>query len=46
VKTEENRAERMAKFEKFFESFSANSENIPILPDEAYTRESFYSDHD
>jgi len=46
LKTDENLAERMAKLEEFFESFSANSENIPILPDEAYTRESFYSDHD
>jgi len=43
VKTQE---QRMADLEKFFEEFSANSENIPRLPDEAFTRESFYSDHD
>ncbi len=46
AKTDENRSERMAKLEKFFESFSANSENLPVLSDEALTRESFYSDHD
>ena len=46
VKTEANRAERMARLEKFFEDITAYSDKIPILPDEAYTRESFYSDHD
>jgi hypothetical protein len=38
--------ERMARLEKFFEEISANSENIPRLPDEAFTRERFYRDHD
>jgi hypothetical protein len=45
-KTPLNREERLANLEKFFEEISAHSEKIPILPDEAYTRESFYSDHD
>ena len=40
------REQRRAKLEKFFEEISANSENIPVLSDEALTRESFYSDHD
>jgi hypothetical protein len=40
-----SREERLAKLEKFFDEISANSENIPLLPDEAFTRESFYSDH-
>jgi len=30
----------------FFEAMTANSENIPQLPDEAFERESFYRDHD
>ena len=30
----------------FFEAMSANSDKIPRLPDEAFTRESFYQDHD
>ncbi len=38
--------EKLAKLDKFFDEISANSENIPLLPDEAFTRESFYSDHD
>lgn len=38
--------ERMAKLEKFFKQISSHSEKIPRLPDEAFTRESFYSDHD
>jgi hypothetical protein len=32
--------------EEFFEVMSANSDKIPQLPDEAFTRESFYQDHD
>jgi hypothetical protein len=32
--------------EEFFEAMSANSDKIPQLPDEAFTRESFYQDHD
>ncbi|HTW62076.1 MAG TPA: hypothetical protein VMD55_09725 [Terracidiphilus sp.] len=30
----------------FLEAMAANSEKIPQLPDEAFTRESFYRDHD
>jgi hypothetical protein len=32
--------------ETFLRKMSAFSEKIPQLPDEAYTRESFYPDHD
>jgi hypothetical protein len=32
--------------EKFFKAMSAYSDKIPQLPDEAFTRESFYQDHD
>jgi len=32
--------------EKFFDTLSAYSDRIPELPDEAFTRESFYRDHD
>jgi len=34
------------EMEAFFEAMGANSEKIPQLPDEAFTRESFYQDHD
>jgi hypothetical protein len=37
---------RRANLEKFFEEMAAHSDKIPILPDEAFTRESFYQDHD
>lgn len=30
----------------FFRDMAAHSEKIPQLPDEAFTRESFYQDHD
>jgi hypothetical protein len=30
----------------FFEAMAANSDKIPQLPDDAFTRESFYQDHD
>ena len=32
--------------ESFFQAMSAYSDKIPQLPDEAFTRESFYQDHD
>lgn len=32
--------------EAFFTEMAANSDKIPVLPDEAFTRESFYQDHD
>jgi len=34
------------EMEAFFEAMAANSDKIPQLPDEAFTRESFYRDHD
>jgi len=30
----------------FLREMAADSENMPQLPDEAFTRESFYQDHD
>ena len=44
--TAKTREQRRADIERFIEEVSANSENIPRLPDEAFTRASFYSDHD
>jgi hypothetical protein len=32
--------------EEFFKAMAAHSDKIPQLPDEAFTRESFYQDHD
>ncbi len=34
------------EMQAFFEGITANSDQIPQLPDEAFTRESFYQDHD
>jgi hypothetical protein len=34
------------EMQAFFEAISANSDKIPQLPDEAFSRESFYQDHD
>jgi hypothetical protein len=31
---------------EFFEAMAAYSDKIPQLPDEAFTREGFYQDHD
>lgn len=36
---------RLASLEEFFEEMAAHSEKIPHLPDKAFTRESFYQDH-
>jgi hypothetical protein len=30
----------------FYDALAAHSEKIPQLPDDAFTRESFYQDHD
>jgi len=38
--------ERVSDMKRFIQELSANSENIPQLPDHAFTRESFHSDHD
>ena len=32
--------------DSFFQAMAAYSDKIPQLPDEAFTRESFYQDHD
>jgi hypothetical protein len=32
--------------ETFLRAMAAHSEKIPVLPDEAFARESFYQDHD
>lgn len=32
--------------QEFVHAMAANSDRIPQLPDEAFTRESFYQDHD
>jgi hypothetical protein len=32
--------------EEFLRGMAANSDKIPQLPDEAFTREGFYRDHD
>jgi hypothetical protein len=39
-------ATRLADFERFFKEMAANSDKIPVLSEEALTRESFYQDHD
>jgi hypothetical protein len=37
---------RLADLEVFFSEMGAHSDKVPILPDEAPTRESFYQDYD
>ena len=37
---------RTRNLNAFFEVMAAHSDKIPQLPDEAFTRESFYQDHD
>jgi hypothetical protein len=37
---------RKRDMEAFFRAMAAYSDKIPQLPDEAFTRESFYQDHD
>jgi hypothetical protein len=41
-----NPSEPKMDMETFLRKMSQNSEKIPQLPDEAFTRESFYQDHD
>ena len=36
---------RLASLEIFFEEMAAHSNKIPQLPEKAFTRESFYQDH-
>jgi hypothetical protein len=44
--TSEDTKTKLADLEVFFAEMSAHSHKVPILPDEALTRESFYQDHD
>jgi hypothetical protein len=37
---------RLADLEVFFAEMATHSHKVPILPDEALTRESLYQDHD
>lgn len=37
---------REKNMQEFFREMAAHSDKIPQLPDEAFTRESFYRDHD
>jgi hypothetical protein len=39
-------ASQKMDIETFLREMAAHSEKIPVLPDEAFTRESFYQDHD
>lgn len=43
--TEAGSVDRLASLEKFLEEMAAYSDKIPQLPDRAFTRESFYQDH-
>ena len=46
VVSEKTTEQRMADLEKFFDEIASISHKIPRLPDEAFTRESFYQDRD
>ena len=39
-------APRKMSMEEFIRGMTAHSDKIPQLPDEAFTRESFYQNHD
>jgi hypothetical protein len=41
-----DREKRLADLDKFFEDMAAHSDKTPLLPLEAFTRESIYRDHD
>jgi hypothetical protein len=41
-----NSAGEKMDIETFLREMAANSEKLPQLPDEAFTRASFYQDHD
>lgn len=38
--------DKLANLDKFFEEMAIHSDKIPLLPDEAFTRDSFYQDRD
>jgi post-segregation antitoxin (ccd killing protein) len=37
---------KQADLERFFEEMAAHSDKIPLLPDEAFSRESIYREND
>ena len=39
-------ADRVTSMRAFLQEMAQFSDRIPVLPDYAYTRESFYEDHD
>ena len=41
-----DREKRLADLDKFFEDMATPSDKTPLLPLEAFTRESIYRDHD
>jgi hypothetical protein len=41
-----SRSRRPRDMTAFFQAMAAHSEKIPQLPDEAFSREIFYQDHD
>ncbi len=41
-----SRSASLSEFEAALDRLAARSDNIPLLPDEAFTRESLYRDHD
>ena len=45
-KAEAGIAARLTDLEHFFKEMARHSDKIPVLPEEAFTRESFYQDHD
>ncbi len=44
--TDPTRSRPARDMKAFFRVMSAGSDNVPSLPDEAFTRESFYQDHE
>jgi post-segregation antitoxin (ccd killing protein) len=46
VEISTTREERMANLEQFIEEMAAHSDKTPILPLEAFSRESIYQAHD
>ncbi len=46
VANDPQRVKRLADLEEFFNKMASHADHIPILPESAFTRESFYADHD
>jgi hypothetical protein len=36
----------LEEMQRFLDGMAVHSDKLPVLPDHAYTRESFYEDHD